>query len=227
VTASDEALRQFRASGYETPRADVQELVPLRARRILDLGCASGALGAALKARQDATVVGVEMDEVYAESARRRIDRVVVADLDQLDSTTQLNELGRFDCVIAADVLEHLRDPWSVFAAATDLLGDGGVAVVSLPNVRYWQTFWELGRRGSWPLHDAGVFDRSHLRWFTLHDAVALLRQAGVRVTTVSPQYRLKPSEWRTEPQGRWFRRTPLAPFFVYQYVLAGIKTFG
>jgi hypothetical protein len=69
-----------------------------------------------------------------------------------------------------------------------------------------------------------GIFDRTHLRWFTLHDAVSLMAQAGLEVTQVSPRYRLKPRDWRTERQGRWFARTPLRPFFVFQYVIEGVK---
>jgi hypothetical protein len=97
--------------------------------------------------------------------------------------------------------------------------------VISVPNVRYWETFVQVGLRGVWPHRDDGLFDRSHLRWFTLADAHSLMLQAGLQVTRVSPRYRLRPSDWRTERQGRRFARTPLAPFFVFQYVIAGMKS--
>jgi methionine biosynthesis protein MetW len=196
--------------------------VPLTARRILDLGCSSGALGAALKARQPAEVVGIELDAAYARDAEDWLDRVVVGDLDGLDLAALA--LGTYDCVIAADVLEHLRDPWAVLRGAASVLAPGGTAVVSLPNIRYWETLVTLGLRGTWPLRDEGIFDREHLRWFTLSDADALIGQAGLRVTSVAPRYRLRPADWRTESQGRRFARTPLAPFFVFQYVLAAVK---
>jgi methionine biosynthesis protein MetW len=222
VSSLTEELRRRRAAAYENPRPEVQELVPTGARRILDLGCSSGALGAALKARQSPEVVGIEIDAGYAADAAARLDRVVRGDLDELrlDGDT----LGSFDCLIAADVLEHLRDPWSVFASAAGLLDRGGTAVISLPNVRYWETFVQVGLRGTWPRRDEGIFDRSHLRWFTRRDAITLLEQAGLRVTAVAPQYRLRPADWRSERQGRRFARTPLAPFFVFQYVLAAVK---
>jgi hypothetical protein len=96
--------------------------------------------------------------------------------------------------------------------------------VVSLPNVRYWETLATLALRGTWPLRDQGIFDRGHLRWFTLSDARALVAQAGLGVTGVVPRYRLRPDDWRSEGRGRRFARTPLAPFFVFQYVLAAVK---
>jgi methionine biosynthesis protein MetW len=222
VSASDPELRRRRAWAYENPRPEVQDLVPVSARRILDLGCSSGALGAALTARQGAEVVGIELDPAYADDARGRLDRVIEGDLETLDPDGL--GLGGFDCLIAADVLEHLRDPWAVLSAFAGVLEAGGTAVVSLPNVRYWETLTSLGLRGRWPRRDEGIFDRTHLRWFTLDDARDLVSHAGLRVTTVAPRYRLRPSDWRTERQGQWFARTPLAPFFVFQYGLAAVK---
>jgi methionine biosynthesis protein MetW len=216
-------LRRTRVWAYENPRPDVQELVPMEASRILDLGCSSGRLGAALKSRQQAEVVGIELDPEYAREASSRLDEVVVASLE--DDSTAADRLGEFDCLIAADVLEHLRDPWSTLSRFTELLRPGGTAVVSLPNVRYWETFWLLARYGVWPLRDEGLFDRDHLRWFTLTDAQALLSQAGLEVTRVVPRYRLRPSRPETERQARVLHGTPLAPFFTFQYVLTGLKT--
>jgi methionine biosynthesis protein MetW len=216
-------LRQARAAAYENPRPEVQALVPRDAGRILDVGCSSGALGAALKARQSCQVVGVELDRDYARDAATRLDRVLVADLESLDP--QAEALSGFDCLIAADVLEHLRDPWSVFERLTGTVRPGGSVIVSVPNVRHWTTFRALGWSGIWPRDDDGVYDRSHLRWFTLADARALMEQAGLHVTTVAPRYRLRLGDPGSEASGRRLHRTPLAPFFVFQYVLAGVKT--
>ncbi len=127
MSTSAAELRRLRAGAYENPRPEVQQLVPRTARRILDLGCSSGALGAALKARQGAEVVGVELDSAYAADAARRLDRVIVGDLATIDLGAQ--ELGTFDCLIAADVLEHLTDPWATLRRAVIQLAarrDGG-----------------------------------------------------------------------------------------------------
>jgi methionine biosynthesis protein MetW len=210
-------LRQARLVGYESPRPDVQALVPASARRILDMGCSSGALGAALKERQGAEVVGIELDEAYARDAEKRLDRVVCADLE----TGLEQDLGAFDCVIAADVLEHLVDPWRVLRRATGLLEPGGAAIVSLPNVRYYRTFRELGARGRWPREPEGLFDATHLRWFTLADARELLEQAGLEVAEVDG--RLFFDGWSLRIV-RWLVRTPLAPFLHGQYVLRGVR---
>ncbi len=222
ATAPD--MRQRRRGAYENPRPEVQALVPTGARRILDLGCSSGALGAALKQRQGAEVVGVELDTAYAKDAGAVLDEVVVADVEQFLADGPRDHVGAFDCLIAADLLEHLRDPWGALAAAVDLLEQAGTAVISLPNVAYWETFWQLGVKRTWPRRDDGIFDRTHLRWFTLRDAWEMMDGAGLEVTRVSRRYRLKPGDWRTERWARPLARTPLRPFFVFQHVIVGVK---
>jgi SAM-dependent methyltransferase len=222
----DETERASRRHAYENPRLPVQSVVPLDVRRILDLGCASGALGAALKARQPAEVVGIEVEPEYAKDAEARLDRVVVADLEALAARSDLEaDLGRFDCLIAADVLEHLVDPWTTLRVFAALLEPDGHAVISVPNVRYWETFWVLGRRGTWPRRAEGIFDRSHLRWFTLKDARALCQQAGLAVDRVEPLVRLRPHRGRGDGVARALRCIPVVgPLLTFQYVLGARK---
>ncbi len=65
------------------------------------------------------------------------------------------------------------------------------------------------------------MFDRTHLRWFTLDDGLDLLRQAGLRPTTVEPRY------WTHGWHLRWRQaaaKTPLHPFLAPQYVLCALK---
>src|SRR4051794_3814 len=122
---SDSTHEPGALGAYTGARPEVQALVPRSARRVLDLGCSSGALGAALKARQETVVIGVELDPAHAREAERWLDRVLVGDAEEL--LGRGTDLGRFDCVVAADVLEHLRDPWTALRRAVALLDPGGV----------------------------------------------------------------------------------------------------
>jgi methionine biosynthesis protein MetW len=175
-----------RALAYETPRPEIARRVPPSARRVLDIGCAAGGLATLLG---DAEVVGIELDEHYAAAAERHCARVIRADAEQL-ARDGIEELGRFDCVVAADVLEHLVDPWSTLRAYARLLEPGGTAVISLPNVAHWSTYLAL-LKGSWPRNPEGIHDATHLRWFTLRDARELVEQAGLQVATVDRRPRL------------------------------------
>ncbi len=216
----DAEVRARRTGGYETPRPDVQAHVPSSARRILEFGCSTGALGAALKQRQDTLVLGVEITHEYAVEAATRLDRVVNSDLEAF-LEGPLPEEAPFDCLIAADVLEHLVDPWSVLSRAVDLLTPGATVVISLPNVTYGPALWRLLRAGRWPRDDAGIFDRTHLRWFTRKDAVELLFSARLKVVRVEPRY------WKEGWRLRWreaLARTPLERFLAAQYVVSASK---
>lgn len=217
---AEEALRERRAQGYESPRPEVQALVPLDARRILELGCSTGALGAALKARNGAFVCGVEVDPEYARQARERLDRVIVSDAERFLRTAD-SDMAPFDCLIGADVFEHLVDPWSALERATELLAPGATVVVSLPNILYWPGLWRVIRDGRWPREAEGVFDRTHLRWFTTRDAVDFLEGAGLCLTSASPMFRSR--GLRLAATKAW-QRTPFRRFLARQWLFVAIK---
>ncbi|MCL4743882.1 MAG: methyltransferase domain-containing protein [Burkholderiaceae bacterium] len=161
-------------------------MVPARARAILDLGCSNGALGSALRAQTPGrTVMGVEIDRTLASEASARLDRVACLDLgsDELD---QVLAGHSFDCIVFGDVLEHLPSPWTVLAKAAKYLAPTGAMIVSLPNVRHVSALWAIAVSGTFPRRERGIFDQTHLRWFTYRDARALLEEQGFVVDKVS-----------------------------------------
>jgi 2-polyprenyl-3-methyl-5-hydroxy-6-metoxy-1,4-benzoquinol methylase len=209
--------RAARAAAYESVRPEIVALVPATARRVLDLGCAAGALAVALKARDPAVeVVGVEREPAYAAEAREHCDRVILADVEAADP----RELGRFDCLVAADVLEHLVDPWAALTRYAGQLEPGGRAIVSVPNVAHWSTFAALAR-GRWPRKAQGIHDATHLRWFTRRDAIELCEGAGLAVESVERRPWVL---WRGTRLDR--HAGPLARLsaFTFQHVLAARK---
>jgi SAM-dependent methyltransferase len=146
--------------------------------RVLDVGCATGYLAERLGAR-GCRVVGVEADPEAAAAAREHCELVVVGDVE--DPAVR-NELPRdMDVVLAADVLEHLRDPWSALAGLRGHLAANGCAVVSVPNIGHWSARRELAR-GHFPYAEHGLFDRTHLRFFARAGARELAAAAGYRV---------------------------------------------
>jgi SAM-dependent methyltransferase len=141
---------------------------------------------------------------------------------EDLETFEAWESLGSFDVLIAGDVLEHLRDPWTVLRRAAALLPAGGTAIVSLPNVRYWETFWVLARHNTWPRRAEGIFDATHLRWFTLRDAWALLDQAGLETVGVERQMRLRGRGTRWDGAVGRLARLPGRSFLTFQHILVG-----
>lgn len=174
---------------FEQPRHEISRLVPASAERILDVGCADGVLGAALLARGASEVIGVELDEGAASRARRRLTRVVCADAESPELPAML---GAFDCVVFADVLEHMRDPQAALARYRACLRPDGVVVASIPNVRHCSILNMLAE-GRWEYQAQGIMDRTHLRFFTLAEITRLFEGAGLKPTlagaTMDPRF--------------------------------------
>lgn len=217
-------------ASYTGSRPDIMASVPRSAKVLLDVGCSNGSLGEALRAQVPGrTVWGIEADPTFSEAASTRIDRVIQADLDRLDWSGAF-PVQRFDCLIFADVLEHLLDPWTVLRQATEVLSADGLVVISVPNIRHLSALYSIAVRGTFPRRERGLFDKTHLRWFTLGDARALCRQAGLEVTDVVPRLRLHDA-----PGGRANERVerllgpirsarPIREFFAYQFILTAVR---
>lgn len=204
--------------GYTSPRHDVVELVPRSARRILELGCSNGSTALVLQQRQECSYTGIERDSDLAAQARSSvIGEVLVRSLDDSDWPRDL--AGSFDCIIAADILEHLVDPWSVLRQAVSFLEPGGCVVISLPNAGHVQTILNLVR-GRWPYRQRGVHDATHLRFFTLREIRGLCGFVGLRINHLTRNRRI------LDRGGVWDYATRITPvfgfsdLFTYQYVL-------
>lgn len=112
----------------------VPERIPLfqaaigRGRRVLDLGCRSGALSRHFLDGNE--VVGLDVDRVaLAKAAELGIEPVVANVEEPLPFPD-----GSFDAVVAGELLEHLRFPDAVVAEVRRVLRPGGVFVGSVPN---------------------------------------------------------------------------------------------
>lgn len=168
----------LRSKYFEHSRPEVVELVSPSASRILDIGCASGFLGAALKQRGACEVWGIEVDPTAAASAQLRLDRVIEGNLPEVGASL---EDETFDTVIMADVLEHVVDTAAMLALARRVMTPEGKLVLSVPNVRHWSVLRML-LGGHWRYQDEGIMDRTHVRFFTLRSTLATLRHEGFSV---------------------------------------------
>jgi 2-polyprenyl-3-methyl-5-hydroxy-6-metoxy-1,4-benzoquinol methylase len=175
-----EATKSAGVDGYYShPRPEMMRFVPKNAQRVLELGCAEGAFAAAVKERTGAEVWGIELNEKAAEHAATLIDRVLAG-----DAGARIAELPEayFDAVICNDVLEHLVDPLAILTQLRSKLKPDGVVVASIPNIRYLPALSKVVFRKDFPQDDFGIFDRTHLRFFTRKSIVRMFTQAGFSV---------------------------------------------
>jgi len=173
---------------FDNYNKDLLCRIPDTAQNVVDVGCGCGALGAEYKRiNPNSFIIGIEQHSEAAQEARKRLDLVIEIDLDKEPFPKFPKQLKDIDCLVYGDVLEHLRDPLSLLKCQSEWLSDDGIVIASIPNVQHWSTFVNL-LNGEWPQLESGLFDATHLRWFTRKSAVELFRKAGLTVHDVTPR---------------------------------------
>ena len=114
-----------------------------------------------------------------AAEARRHFDTVIESTVEAADFEALIAPAS-LDLVLCLDVLEHLVDPWTVVRRASPLLKPGGRLILSVPNIRNWKFIWRLLSRGDFHYRDAGLLDRTHLRFFVRETARDLAAAGGL-----------------------------------------------
>ena len=164
---------------YRNTRPEVVQLVPLTAKRILEVGCAAGETGRVLKERQvGVEVVGIEFNPQAADLARTKLDGVLCGDIETIEQLPYPDE--HFDCLVCGDVLEHLRDPEQVLKKLLRYLKPEATVVCSIPNIRHQSVLLDLLANGRWQYRDEGLLDRTHLHFFTRVEIGEMLARLGL-----------------------------------------------
>ncbi len=171
---------------YDYPVDPASDTAPARVarmvgagKRVLEIGAGPGSITKVLRA-QGNHIVALEVDQTAIPFLKKHCDRVVSADLNRAD-WPDLFEGERFDAVIAADVLEHLTDPWSTLERMRTLLAPGGVLVISVPHAAHACILACLLHEDV-EYRDWGLLDRTHIRFFGLKNLQDSTRRAGLKI---------------------------------------------
>ncbi len=177
MTNSIDDLHVYLRSIAEGERTSLSVLAGLvhRGATVLDLGCGSGALGQFLKETRDCTSDGVTLSQAEAEHAQPHYRTVEVADLETADLRSMFAS-RRYDYIVCADVLEHLRRPENVLQVCRELLAPDGKLLISVPNAAYSGLLAEL-LEGEFRYREEGLLDRTHLRFFTRRSLVRFMAE--------------------------------------------------
>ena len=142
--------------------------------KILDVGCSGGELARRLR---DGGHHVTGIDVAAFGSITENCDEFIAVDLD-VDGAAALH--GRhFDLLVAADVLEHVREPEQRLGELVELLSPGGHVVISLPNFSHWYSRGRVAA-GLFDYDTRGILDRGHLRFFTRRSMRRMLANAGL-----------------------------------------------
>ena len=113
---------------------------------------------------------------------RRRGERLQSGNLSLVHDQIQQHPGRYFYCVTCKEVLEDLVDPYKGLIAIKRLLAPGGTVVCSIPNIRYFRNFFNFVIKGEWHYEDAGIMDKTHLRFFTKKSIAEMFESLGYHV---------------------------------------------
>ena len=168
---------------YESKREDLIKFIPTDARHILDVGCGAGATGQMLKSGRKGAVevIGIECNPAIGEIATKILDKVFIGDVEEI--SLPFTE-RYFDCIIYGDVLEHLLNPWDLLKKHCLMLKKGGHIVASIPNIAHYRIVKMLKKK-EWNYDNAGVIDKTHLRFFTIKSIRKMFKDADLRILKI------------------------------------------
>jgi 2-polyprenyl-3-methyl-5-hydroxy-6-metoxy-1,4-benzoquinol methylase len=164
---------------YSAFNKDVFSNIPLHALSILDVGCGTGAMGAALKEQNsNRKVYGITYSQVESASAGKLMDKVLVCDINkempQIDCS--------FDCIIFSHVLEHTTHPDKILSYFKKYLNKEGIVIVALPNILFYKQRWQLLKGNFRYSKEGGLMDDTHYKFFDNNTAKELLEEAGYSI---------------------------------------------
>ena len=169
----------FCFSSWKTEHHIEQEIQTLNhtaeLKNVFEIACNEGVfLDALRKHNPDCRYIGLEPNEVTSRIARDR-GFEVIEEMLTVDTCRQIVErFGKFDTVIARQVLEHLTALDNFFKCVDVLLSDNGHLFIDIPD-------FEIGLK----MGDCSVIWEEHVNYFTEPVVSWALRSQGFRVLEV------------------------------------------
>lgn len=150
--------------------------------KVLEIGCASGYLTRDIKSKE-CLVIGVEKDKTSGENARRSCHKLFIGDIEDIQIFNKISKY-RFNQIVLADILEHLKDPETMLKRLVKLLKPGGEIIISIPNIAFLTVRLNL-LLGRFDYTDSGIMDKTHLRFFTKASISKLVKNTGLKIVTL------------------------------------------
>lgn len=124
---------------------------------ILDLGCGQGAFSQRLI---DSGMI-VDGCDINIDQIKAKVNRRIAQDLDKKIDSGLFTD--RYDMVTALEIMEHLHDPWKLISDSLNLLKDGGILVLSTPNISNFVSRLRFFMRGSLTAYEKADLKHGHI----------------------------------------------------------------
>ena len=166
---------------FNHERPEMLAFLPEHCKTALDIGCGEGTFIKQVKDQCDAEVWGIELMEAPAKEAEKRLDKVFSGPCENF--VDDLPE-AYFDVIYCNDVLEHLVDPYTFLSQLKSKLTADGVVISSIPNIRYHDAFKKIILQKKFEYEGHGIFDKTHLRFFTKSSIAKMYADLGFDVVS-------------------------------------------
>ena len=154
--------------------------------RVLECGSAEGYMTEYLRNGMGCRVSVVEVDQEGFQKSMQYADDGYRGSLTE-DGCWEHFRGKQFDCILFADVLEHLTDPMKAVRSARELLTDDGIMVISIPNVCHNDIIIRM-LCDSFTYTSMGLLDNTHVHFWGFRDFMRFLKDAGMVMTKVDEQ---------------------------------------
>ena len=154
----------------------VASFVPERSC-VLDLGAAGNYIEEL--GEKDCGVTAVTLSEIN-ETVREKYREFIIFDLEKNDLPALLGN-RKFDVVVLADVIEHLRGASHILSETKDLLKPSGFVIASTPNIAHFVIRLNI-LFGRFPYDKRGILDESHIHFYTVRSFRKLFQREGFEI---------------------------------------------
>lgn len=165
-------------SYFDHNRSEMLKYISSDALKILEIGCGNGGFGKLVKSKQSCEYWGVEPDKNSCKTAAENIDVIIN---EEYSPNTQI-PIKYFDIIVLNDVLEHMSYPERVIIDLKKHLKENGKLISSIPNLRYLPFLYRLAFKGEFEYENAGIMDRTHLRFFTQKSIVNMFQRCNYNI---------------------------------------------
>lgn len=149
---------------------------------ILEIGCASGYMTKAFSQKK-CRVTGIEIDPKSAKNAKKYCKKLIIGNVEEA-KTQRVIRNTKYDYIILADVLEHLRDGRGVLRFCGEHLAAQGTLIVSIPNIAFI-TERLLHLIGKFEYQESGIRDKTHTHFYTKKSITECLQTSGFKINNL------------------------------------------
>ena len=153
---------------------------------VLEIGCATGYMGEFLVQKKGCRFLGIETEKESASSAEERGLDILCGTIEDETIRQQINKHigthGPFQIIFMSQVIEHIAHPEVTLNHLKQWMHPDCSLVISTCSIAHWKCRFRL-LGGTWKYEDYGIFDHTHLRFFTINSFRELLEQCNFKVT--------------------------------------------